>query len=35
VERIRGSFAVESAPGDGTTLRVRVRDAEIGSMDSW
>jgi PAS domain S-box-containing protein len=34
VQRIQGSFAVESAPGDGTTLRVTVRDAEIGSMDS-
>jgi signal transduction histidine kinase len=34
VQRIQGSFAVESAPGDGTTLRVTVRDSEIGRMDS-
>jgi PAS domain S-box-containing protein len=34
VQRIHGSFAIESAPGDGTTLRVTVRDAGIGSRDS-
>jgi PAS domain S-box-containing protein len=34
VQRIQGSFAVDSAPGDGTTLRVTVRDLEIGSMDA-
>jgi len=34
VQRIQGSFAIESAPGDGTTLRVTVRDVEIGRMDS-
>jgi|GEM_PF-1888467 len=34
VQRIRGSFAVESTPGDGTTLRVTVRDVEPGSMDA-
>jgi PAS domain S-box-containing protein len=34
VQRIQGSFAVESAPGDGTTLRVTVQDSEIGRMDS-
>jgi PAS domain S-box-containing protein len=34
VQRIQGSFAIKSTPGDGTTLRVTVRDAEIGSMDS-
>jgi signal transduction histidine kinase len=34
VQRIQGSFAVESAPGDGTALRVTVWDVELGSMDS-
>jgi signal transduction histidine kinase len=34
VQRIQGSFAIRSTSGDGTTLRVTVRDVEIGSMDS-
>jgi PAS domain S-box-containing protein len=34
VQRIQGSCAVESIPGGGTTLRVTIRDVEIGSMDS-
>jgi PAS domain S-box-containing protein len=34
VKRIQGSFAIESTPGDGTTLRVMIRDVEIGSLDS-
>jgi signal transduction histidine kinase len=34
VQRMQGSFAIESASGDGTALRVTVRDVEIGSMDS-
>jgi PAS domain S-box-containing protein len=34
VQRIQGSFAIESAPGEGTTLRVRVRGTGIGSLDS-
>jgi signal transduction histidine kinase len=34
VLRIEGSLVIESAPGDGTTLRVTVRDAGIGSQDS-
>jgi PAS domain S-box-containing protein len=34
VERIRGSFFIESAPGDGTTMRVTVPDIGIGSAGS-
>jgi signal transduction histidine kinase len=34
VQRIQGSFAIESAPGKGTTLKVTVRDVGIGSLDS-
>jgi PAS domain S-box-containing protein len=34
VLRIQGSFAIESDPGEGTTLRVTVQDAGIGSPDS-
>jgi PAS domain S-box-containing protein len=34
VQRIQGSFAIESTPGDGTTLRVMVRDVEIRSKGS-
>ena len=34
VQRIQGSFAIESAPGDGTTLRIKVPDTGIGSLDS-
>ncbi len=34
VERIHGSFAIESAPDEGTTLRVEVRDMGIESLDS-
>jgi PAS domain S-box-containing protein len=34
VQRIQGSVAIESAPGDGTTLRVAVRDVGIESLDS-
>jgi PAS domain S-box-containing protein len=34
VQRIQGAFAIKSTPGDGTTLRVTVRDVEIGNMDS-
>jgi signal transduction histidine kinase len=34
VQRIQGSVAIESTLGDGTTLRVTVRDMEIGNMDS-
>jgi PAS domain S-box-containing protein len=33
VQRIQGSVAIESAPGDGTTLRVAVRDVSIQSRD--
>jgi PAS domain S-box-containing protein len=33
VQRIQGAFAIESTPGDGTTLRVTVQDVEAGSMD--
>jgi PAS domain S-box-containing protein len=34
VKRIQGSFVIKSTPGDGTALRVMVRDVEIGSLDS-
>ncbi len=34
VQRLQGSFAMESAPGDGTTLRITVRDTGIGCLDS-
>jgi signal transduction histidine kinase len=34
VQRIQGSLAIESTLGDGTTLRVVVRDVGIGSQDS-
>jgi PAS domain S-box-containing protein len=34
VQRIQGSFAIESTPGGGTTLRVTVQDVGTGSMDS-
>jgi PAS domain S-box-containing protein len=34
VQRIQGSFGIKSTPGDGTTLRVTVRDVEIERMDS-
>jgi PAS domain S-box-containing protein len=31
-QRIQGSLAIESTPGNGTTLRVRAQDVDIGSM---
>ncbi|MBN1138240.1 MAG: PAS domain S-box protein [Anaerolineae bacterium] len=34
VQRIQGTFAVESAPGEGTTLRVTGQDTGIGGLDS-
>jgi PAS domain S-box-containing protein len=33
VQRIHGSFAIESAPGDSTTLKVAVPNVGIGSLD--
>ena len=33
VKRIQGSFAIESAPADGTTLKVLVQNVGIGSLD--
>jgi signal transduction histidine kinase len=33
-QRIQGSFAIESVAGEGTTLKVTVRDVGIGSLDS-
>jgi PAS domain S-box-containing protein len=34
VQRIQGSLAIESVPGNGTTLRVTAQDARIESVDS-
>jgi signal transduction histidine kinase len=34
VQRIQGSLAIESTPGNGTTLRVTAQDVDIGSMRS-
>ncbi|MGD8475105.1 MAG: PAS domain S-box protein [Anaerolineae bacterium] len=34
VQRIQGSLAIESSLGDGTTLRITVRDVETGSIDA-
>jgi PAS domain S-box-containing protein len=34
VQRIEGSLALESAPGRGTTLRVKVRDTGTGKLGS-
>jgi len=34
VQRIQGSVDIESAPGDGTTLRVRVKGAGIRNLES-
>jgi signal transduction histidine kinase len=34
VQRLQGSFAIESAPGARTTLKVTVRDAGNGNLGS-
>jgi PAS domain S-box-containing protein len=33
VARLQGTFAIQSVPGGGTTLRVKVRDAVLDSLD--
>ena len=34
VQCIQGAFTIESAPGEGTTLRVSVKGVEIGDLES-